>query len=615
MFSDRSPASRFHYSPRHPDSARHAGPADPDEVPKDCISPNPDVFSYFMLKAPSERKEHRKFTVDAGLSYALVLLTLAIQGTLLYCVYNKVIGRNAHWVSGIMNTGKDWNIYGGTNAEGCNDGGSLCTLVDGQYSCAPPSVQLVGRWDELDTNKDGIWTQAEVKQSRDAIKCKYAVDPVEFFGVLIRLLNERKEHIWLHPKIRSGEGIHKSYFTYIMGDVAMCGYRNEDMCGNLLKRGVFDMPLQNATVPRVGSTITSARDYCLGLLGQGGLCERILPSTYATWKIESVQECQEPKYSKFVKTDPSDGTIKSMLEVDYEARQSYATCKTFVFRAYKYWITLIWALLIASRIREVVKCVAWTYQLPSAGDQTQEALDNEAGSHEIRFMSDRHRIALFVVVTFRMIMLLILLYVGLQFLGRQTQYIDLLLDGVALMFIVEVAEILYERVLRQEVRTSWELGESMELDRFRPLGKWGESMGMKFAPRPDIEDVVFLTGIGLLTLAFIIYYNITMVEPLYEALNCACLSQGDTCKESHTFSKSFWDQYWSQDVPSSIQAISTMKALNAEQHVASPPAVLISSVGRHAVNLLKSGASRQHHLHQLDQSLSHLLKPGQFDHP
>jgi len=583
----------------------HAGPVDPDEVhalplsnrarcgtdevPKDCISPNPDVFSYFMLKAPSERKEHRRFTVDSGLSYALVLLTLVIQGTLLYCVYNKVIRRNATWVSGIMNTGKDWNIYGsGHNAAGCNDGGSLCTLVDGQYSCAPPSVQLTGRWDELDTDKDGIWTHAEVKQSRDAIKCKYAIDPVEFFGVLIRLLNERKEHIWLHPKIRSGEGIHKSYFTYIMGDVALCGYRNEDMCGNLLKRGVFDAPLKNATVPRVGNTIRSALEYCRGLLEQGGLCERVLPSTYATWKIESVQECQEPKYSKFVYTDPSDGTIKSMLEVDYEARQAYETAKTFVFRAYKFCITLIWFLLICSRIREVMKCVAWTYQLPNVSDESQEKLDHESDSHEVRFMSIQHRIALFLVVFFRMIMLLILLYVGLNFLGRQNQYIDLLLDGVALMFIVEVAEILYERVLRQEVRTSWELRESIELSRF------GIS---KLASRPDLEDVLFLVGVALSTLAFIIYYNIALVEPLYQALNCACLSQGDTCQESHTFSKSFWDQYWSKDVASSIQAIGTMKAGYVEHPPAPAPAALISNVGRHAVNLLKLGASRQQHLH------------------
>jgi len=554
------------------------GPVDPDEVPKDCISPNPDVFSYFLLKAPSERKEHRKFTVDAGLSYALVLLTLAIQGMLLWCVFNKVIGRNINWQEGIMNTGKDWNLFSGSKP-GCNDGNSLCSVVDGVYTCAPPSVQLISQWDELDLDKDGIWTLQEVHKARDSLKCKYAVDPLEVFGVLITLLKERKEHIWLHPKLMSGESIHKDYFTYIKGDVAICGYRNEDMCGNLLKRGVFDAPLNNASVPRVGSTIQSALKYCRGLLEQGGLCERVLPSTYSTWKIESVQECSEPRYDKFVYKDPSDGSIKSLLEVDYEARQEFEMAKTNIFRAYKFCITLIWFLLIASRIREVAKCAMWVCQLPAASDAAQEEADAASDCHDVRFMSTAHRIALFVVILFRVSMLSILLYVGLIFLGRQNDYIDLLLDGVALMFIVEVAEILYERVLRQEVKTTWETRESIELN------KLGLS---RLAQRPDIEDALYLILVTVLTVAFMVHYNVTLVEPLYDALQCTCLSQGDKCHEAHAFSKSFWDQYWTKDVPSSIQAISQMKLEQV------PAVKMINGVGRQAVNLLKM--HRQVHL-------------------
>jgi hypothetical protein len=561
----------------------HSHPAsphlsDPEEVPKDCISPNPDVFSYFLLKAPSERKEHRRFTVDAGLSYALVLLTLAIQGMLLFCVFNKVIGRNINWQEGIMNTGKDWNLFSGSQS-GCNDGNSLCSVVDGVYTCSPPSVQLISHWDQLDLDKDGIWTVEEVHKSRDALKCKYAVDPLEVFGVLIRLLKERKKHIWLHPKLMSGEGIHKDYFTYIKGDVALCGYRNEDMCGNLLKRGVFDAPLNNATVPRVGSTIRSALEYCRGLLEQGGLCERVLPSTYSTWKIESVQECSEPKYNKFVYKDPSDGSIKSLLEVDYEARQEYEMAQTNIFRAYKFCITLIWFLLIASRIRELGKCAMWVWQLPATSDAAQENADATSDCHDVRFMSLPHRIALFIVVLLRLIVLSILLYVGLIFLGRQNDYIDLLLDGVALMFIVEVAEILYERVLRQEVRTTWETRESIELN------KLGIS---RLAQRPDIEDALYLILVTVSTVAFMVYYNVHLVEPLYDALQCACLSQGDKCHEAHAFSKSFWDQYWTTDVPSSIQAITQMKLEQA------PAVKMINGVGRHAVNLLKM--HRQAHL-------------------
>jgi len=275
-----------------------------DDAPKDYVSPNADVFSYFTLTLPSERKKHGRFTVDAITSYLLVFMVLFFQGVLLFCVSDKVIRKNLNWQAGVMNTGKDWNIVG-SKKPGCNDGKSLCTFENGTYTCAPPSVQLIGRWDELDVDGNGVWTRDEVMKSREDLQCKYAVDPVEVFDVLVHLLKERAKFIWLHSDVTSGKAIQKVYFTYIMGDIAMCGYRNADMCGNLLHRGFFDAALIHGTAPRVGTTIRSALDYCHDLLDHGGFCERVLPSTYATWKIESVQECQGPDFSQFVYEDPN----------------------------------------------------------------------------------------------------------------------------------------------------------------------------------------------------------------------------------------------------------------------------------------------------------------------
>jgi len=589
----------------HPEDGLSARPND-ENVHNDVVSPNPDVFSYFMLAAPCERKRHGRFTVDAGMSYVLVVVTLLIQAMLLYCVYDKVIGKNTSWQKGILNTGRDWNLIDASNRQGCNDGGSLCTFSDGIYSCAPPSVQLMGHWDELDLNKDGVWTQDEVHEARDSLKCKYAVDPLEVFGVLITLLKERSKLIYLHPNVVNGSAIDKAYFTYIMGDVAMCGYRNQDMCPNLLKRGYFDAPLTNVSVPRVGTTIADALRYCHDLLDEGGLCERLLPSTYSTWKIESVEECGEPKYKKFVYTDRSDGDIKSMLAVDYEARQDYEMSKTLIFKAYKWCIVFMWILLICSRLREVEKCAAWVWGLPPAS--AEDELDDQeselqwkktAGSssarsksprrlkkaisvvhsdHDhVRFISNNHRIALCLVIVWRTVMLLTLFDVGLYFLGRQTQYIDLLLDGVALMFIIEVAEVLYAMVFRQDVKSSWQEREPLKLTKFG-LSRLGA--------RPDVEDAVFLVVVMVLTTLFMVYYSYAIVEPIYDSLQCACLGEGKNCHEATRFSRTFWDNYWTNDVPASIKRISGLKD-------DSLPVAMVQGAGRRAANLLK----HKQHMH------------------
>lgn len=534
--------------------------------PEDLIAPSPDVFSYFLLTAPSERKKHNRFTVDAFTSYALVFVVLIIQCTLLFCVYNKVIGKNLSWQRGIMNTGSEgaikdayWNVVvpkQETTLSTCNDGSSLCVLdKDGVFTCAPPSVQLIGRWDMLDTDHDGIWTRHEVMAARDILKCKFAVDPLEVFDVLGVLLQEREQHIWLHPDVKSGKAIHKMYFTYIMGDVAMCGYRNADMCGNLVQRGFFDSALISGNVPRIGTTVRSALEYCHGLLDTGGLCERTLPSKYAAWKIESVQECKAAEYNEFVYEDPNSGAVRSMLAVDYKARKNYEVAQTLVFKSYKTCIILIWFLLIVSQLRDSGKTMTWIAQIGTTTyDESGARLPSVLASgsvlknDEIHTIHSSHRMALFIVTLLRIGIVLILLYVGLNFLARQTDYIGLLMDGIALVFIVEVEEIVYTRVIRQEVRTAWEGRDSI------PLKKYG-----LFAGQPDVLDVAWFVLLLFMSIAFLSYYTATVVEPLYDALRCACLSEGDKCREANSFSFDFWQQYWLMEVPSSIQRINDLK--------------------------------------------------------
>merc|ERR1719272_2797998 len=120
-----------------------------------------------------------------------------------------------------------------------------------------------------------------------------------------------------------------------MGDLVMCNYRSKDMCGNLLKAGFFDGPLKHGTAPRVGKTVDSALKYCNELLAEGGKCERLLPSTYSVWKIESEIECGSPTYSKFVYNHPNTGTRKSLLAVDYSTREEYDMAQGKGFRLFK----------------------------------------------------------------------------------------------------------------------------------------------------------------------------------------------------------------------------------------------------------------------------------------
>merc|ERR1719460_2500946 len=97
-----------------------------------------------------------------------------------------------------------------------------------------------------------------------------------------------------------------------------------------------------------------------------------------------------------------------------------------------------------------------------------------------------------------MMMLCILMYVGMSFLGRQTDYIGLLLDGVALIFIIEVQEIIYERVIRDDVRQRWEASDPVEANK----------LGIGYLNKnPDIADMVWLALVILCAAVFMWYYT------------------------------------------------------------------------------------------------------------
>lgn len=522
-----------------------------------------------MLTAPQEKKKFKTFTWDACMSYLLAFGVLLMQGVLLYCVYEKVVVNNADWQDGIMTTTEDWKLFA-PKGKGCNDGSSLCTIENGTFTCAPPSVQLTGRWHELDLNGDDYWSRDEVMKSREDLKCKYVVDPLEIFDIFVQLLVKREKLIWIHPDLRAGRTIHKSYFTYVMGDVVMCTYRNQDMCGNLVKRGVFHAPLKYGTSPRVGTTVETALDYCRDLLAPRGTCEKMLPSTYATWKIESVVQCKKPKYSKFVYENPGNGVIKSLLSVDYKARQRYEMARTMMFNVYKSFIVGVWVLLIVSQLRGVVRDTAWAIFVPAEvpatiepatlppGGRRRDGLAaksrsgrNRAEEEPVEGIDAIHRTILLLVNALRIGMLCVLMYVGLSFLARQTDYIGLLLDGIALIFIIEVAEIIYARVLRDEVRKAWGDHDSLFV---RKIGI------PYFNTRPDMEDMFWLFVVITMTAVFMWRLNVTMVSPLYDALECTCLSKGATCREAQKFNSAWWDNYWRYAVPETFKQIDALKA-------------------------------------------------------
>jgi len=567
-------------------------PVDEDEtdVPRYFVRPSDNVWSYFTFVAPTEAKKASRSgsdpcTWDVIMAYILCGAACFMQTVLIYLVFQEVVMSNVEWQNGIMKTGnggvglvKSGPSFGESEPAKCNDASSLCFDDHGNFSCAPPSIQLTGRWEDLDTNKDGTWTREEVMAAEKSLKCRYAVNPVEVFDVLINMIKKRSHLIWIHPDIAEGKAIHFAYFMYAIGDITMCGYRSQSMCPNLIQRGYFDSAFIHGTAPRVGKTTETALAYCNKLLEEQGMCEELLPSTYTVWKIASGIECGSESYTKFKYTNPGTKLTKSLLSVDFGARQEYELAQEFWFRVFKGIVLAVWSLLMFCEYKEIVKFISLAMYFPDADEFgedyvliEQDPSDPEDVRYRLQGISKTHRINVGILSAVRMLLTTSLCVVGMSYIIKTNSYPDLLMNGVALAFVAQIASVLYSQILREEIRDQTEDIKPIKVPMF------GFDELNKYPALVDILLLVLVLGICFLIME---WQMSSIVKPIYEALECTCLQKGDTCYESSRFDHQFWNNYWQHTVPWIYSEVAKLKAAlpaGAASYVAAKAGSIVSA--------------------------------------
>merc|ERR550537_821918 len=168
-------------------------------------------------------------------------------------------------------------------------------------------------------------------------------------------------------------------------------------------------------------------------------------------------------------------------------------------------------------LKDITIGLTWVMKFPDAEEFGEDAVKEEKDADDntkyiIQGITSGHRITVGLMNVGRLILASVLLVVGISYLLRGTDYIGLLMDAVALVFIIEIANILYNQVLRPEIREQCESLDPMT----------GPMYGITWLnERQAIVDVIQLIAIVLFTVAVMHHYFIDVVEPLSDALECA----------------------------------------------------------------------------------------------
>jgi len=208
--------------------------------------------------------------------------------------------------------------------------------------------------------------------------------------------------------------------------------------------------------------------------------------------------------------------------------------------------------------------------------------EGKVTKYTIQGISRSHRLVVGLLAVCRLALSVLLTWVGTVFLLQDTDYINLLLNGVGLVFIIEIANCLYGQLLDLELREQCENTEPFSVSM---ASVWK----MFWFRNAAIRDIFGLCCVlGLLAGGMYLHY-IHIAKPLSTALECTCLNQGEQCHEATAYNKEFWSSYWADTVPGIFDTVDKMQKEHAEDDDEVPEVVVDAAPAPAVANFIHRG--------------------------
>jgi len=455
----------------------------------------------------------------------------------------------------------------------------LCMkLINGTFTCAPRSVEFTLEWSSLDTNEDGLWTIHEAvvnKGSREPVLMArdeaLSKRRMIFFTTIIHSIKQRAEWLasfnrtlYLSKDLLAEQSIPKEYFDFWVGDAMLCTRFDASTCEHIVASGLFNAALQHDQLAARHKGIfdyRSAADYCKMMLSSG--CEATLPGeSFHKAVREREGICGTATlHDAGILTNPSDPKDLLLLaKPEYDFVEKEALTIRPMFMLFLSMIMYIFYSSLVDEVRDIFKTADFTHSFPSL-KHADDLGGVDLGEHvEKRYVIDRisskHRAAIILVIIVRIAIAVIIIGYGTYFLLMKVSYMELVLNAVALSFIITIDDVLYEVFLESEDKKDVGLDETAKL---KFVGKWwprddGSCWGSSF--RRDCWGVVLLP---LITVAIVLAFSFSFRWSRVQALTCACQQEGQACAESIENQGQWWTHYWTHTLPAAIHNIEALR--------------------------------------------------------
>jgi hypothetical protein len=455
----------------------------------------------------------------------------------------------------------------------------LCERIgegNGTMRCTPHSVMFVHEWSNLDSNRDGVWTREEAEKDAAHLKAKLGVSPITVFNNVINGLHMTASYwddyggdnrtygstFYLSTMVKKGHGIPKAYFNYWKGDAMVCSLFDPNSCEAAASDGIFKEALHPGRVSAGSKGIhdlDSAIQYCYRMLQPGGGCETLLPIDFKRNRFQRWGRCGQRSLvegGKYVNPYRDDESVH-ILRTSYASVSAYERATSRLFLFFLSLVITLWLLSLIDELRELIKFAEFLFVFPrlSPGDKGGSVIpaNEETGQdtvYVITALSGMHRVVLIVVFFLRVLVFSILSQFGTRFLLVETDFLNLVMNSLALTFILTIDAMLYELV---ESSVTKELMCAKELEFQTSLPTEGcKGYMLK-------KECWGLFLVPLLSILIVGIYTFRNKAPVLMALECACLQEGEKCLDSIQYQAGWWFNYWTHDLPGSMHQIEALR--------------------------------------------------------
>lgn len=252
------------------------------------------------------------------------------------------------------------------------------------------------------------------------------------------------------------------------------------------------------------------------------------------------------------KNPHDNGDMMYVAKATFDEVSSYEAVNCLKFQVFQYCVLLIFLVSLCAEMFDLRKLLEFILVFPSPDKAEDDGVEQDPETLQVTIhsLAKEFRFMILVSWVFRLIITVYIGVIGTNFLLADRDYVNLLLNAVALVFVFEIDELLYSALGSAVTKLEIENTNPIEFPSYFKRDR----IASRLLDR-DFWGLVLLPIIVFVIIADNAHFS---TRPALSALTCACNQEGPKCVDAFAYDKPWFDNFWGTTLPSAMGTLDDM---------------------------------------------------------